>query len=174
MGRLDITTEVSMLAAHTAAPREGHLTAVFHVFAYMKYKHNARLIYDPDTLSNWNQLFQEWKAFYGKVKEEIPPNASPPRGRGVMIRFYVDANHAGNMVIRRSRTGYVQCVNNAVVNCFSKKQGYIETSTFGSEFVALKTAMEAIRGLRYILRMMRDPIDGSSYVFCDHQSMISS
>jgi hypothetical protein len=47
MGRLDIATEVSMLAAHMAAPREGHLAAVFHVFAYLKNKHNARLIYDP-------------------------------------------------------------------------------------------------------------------------------
>jgi hypothetical protein len=46
IGRLDITTEVSMLAAHMAAPKEGHLTAVIYVFAYLKNKHNARLIYD--------------------------------------------------------------------------------------------------------------------------------
>jgi hypothetical protein len=77
----------------------------------------------------------------------MPPNAPPPRGGSVMIRVYVDENHAGNMVTRRSRTGYIQFVNNAVVNWFSKKQGSIETSTFGSEFVALKTAMEANRGL---------------------------
>jgi hypothetical protein len=47
MSRLDITTKVRMLAAHIAAPREGHLIAGFHVFAYLKSKHNARLIYDP-------------------------------------------------------------------------------------------------------------------------------
>jgi hypothetical protein len=47
MGRLDIPTEVSMLAAHMAAPREGHLRAVYQVFANLKNKHNARLIYDP-------------------------------------------------------------------------------------------------------------------------------
>jgi hypothetical protein len=74
------------------------------------------------------------------------------------------------MVTRRSRTGYVQFVNNAVVNWCSKKQGSIETSTFGIEFAALKTAMEANRGLMYKLRMMGVPIDGSSYVFCDNQS----
>jgi hypothetical protein len=78
------------------------------------------------------------------------------------------------MVTRRSRTGYVHFVNNAVVNWFSKKQGSIKTSTFGSEFVALKTAMEANRGLRYKLRMMGVPIDGSSYVFCDNQSVIAN
>jgi hypothetical protein len=36
-----------MLAAHMAAPREGHLRAVFQVFDYLKLKYNARLIYDP-------------------------------------------------------------------------------------------------------------------------------
>jgi hypothetical protein len=94
------------------------------------------------------------KAFYSKVKEAIPPNAPPTRGRSVMIRIYIDANHAGKMVTMRSRSGYVQFINNVLVNWFSKKQGSIETSTFGSEFVALKTAMEANRGLRYKLRMM--------------------
>jgi hypothetical protein len=75
---------------------------------------------------------------------------------------------------RRSRTRYVQFVNNAVVNWLSKNQGSIEISRFGSEFVALKTAMEANRVLRYKLRMMGVPIDGSSYVFCDNQSVIAN
>jgi hypothetical protein len=48
-----------MLAAHMAAPREGHLRAAFQVFAYLKLKHNARLIYDPtfpriDTIKLWH------------------------------------------------------------------------------------------------------------------------
>jgi hypothetical protein len=47
MGRLKIATEVSMLAAHMVALRERHLTAVLHVFSYLKCKHNARLMYDP-------------------------------------------------------------------------------------------------------------------------------
>jgi uncharacterized membrane protein len=47
IGRLDITAEVSMLAAHMALPREWHLYAVFTVFAYLKQKHNSQLIFDP-------------------------------------------------------------------------------------------------------------------------------
>jgi hypothetical protein len=62
--------------------------------------------------------------------------------------------------------------NNSLVNCFSKKQGSIEASTFGSEFVALKTATEANRLLRYKLRMMEVPIDGPTYIFCDNQSVV--
>jgi hypothetical protein len=36
-----------MLAAHMAMPRKGHVFAVFTVLAYLKQKHNARMIYDP-------------------------------------------------------------------------------------------------------------------------------
>jgi hypothetical protein len=108
------------------------------------------------------------------VREAIPTNAPIPRGKSVVMRLFVDADHAGNMLTRRSRTGYVQLINNAVVNWFSKKQGSIESSTFGSEFVALKTATEANRGLRYKLRMMGVPIDGPTYVFCDNQSVVSN
>jgi hypothetical protein len=115
-----------------------------------------------------------WKAFFGEVKEALPLNAPPARGRSVLIRIYIDAEHGGNMVTRRSRTRYVQFVNNTVVNWFYRKQGSIETSTFGSEFVPLKTAKEANRGLRYKLRMIGVPIDGPSYVFCDDQSVIAN
>jgi hypothetical protein len=70
MGRLDITTEVRMLAAHMSAPREGHL-ALFHVFAYLKNKHNAMLIYDPSCPQIETSYFkndEDWKAFYAEVK----------------------------------------------------------------------------------------------------------
>ena len=36
LGWMDIETEVSMLAAFSCAPREGHLAAIFHMFAYLK------------------------------------------------------------------------------------------------------------------------------------------
>ena len=54
----------------------------------------------------------------------------------------------------------------------SKKQNSIETSTFGSEFVALKTAVEIIQGMRYKLRMMGVPIEGPTNVRCDNMSVV--
>jgi hypothetical protein len=78
------------------------------------------------------------------------------------------------MVTRRSRTGFIQMINMSVVNWLSKKQGSIESSTFGSEFVALKIAMEANRGLRDKLRMMGVRIDVPTYVFCDNQSVVAN
>jgi hypothetical protein len=177
IGRLDITTEVSMLAAHMALPRKGHLFAVFRIFAYLKQKHNARLIYDPSYPEVDHTTFkanEEWANFYGPVKEAIPSNAPKPRGKPVVLRVYVDSDHAGDQVTRRSRTGFIQLVNMATIAWYSKKQGSIEGATFGSEFVALKTAMEANRAMRYRLRMMGVPIDGPTYVFCDNMSVVNN
>jgi hypothetical protein len=176
MGRLDITTEVSMLAAHMAAPGEGHLRAVYQVFAYLKNKHNARLIYDPTYPHiDWSQFKsdQSWAALYRDVKEAVPPNALVPWGRSVILRLFVDYDHAGNMVTTQSRTGFVKLIN-AIVNWSSKKQGSGESSTFGSEFVVLKRAMETNRGLHNKLWMFWFLIDGDTLVFCDSQSVVAN
>jgi hypothetical protein len=47
IGRVDICVEVSMLSSCLAMPREGHLEQVFHIFAYLKGKHNTEMIFDP-------------------------------------------------------------------------------------------------------------------------------
>ena len=91
-----------------------------------------------------------------------------------MLRVFVDSDHAGNKATRRPRTGYIQLINMAPIAWYSKKQGSIEGSTFGSKFVAIKTAMEANRAMRYKLRMMGVPIDGPTYTYCDNQSVVSN
>jgi hypothetical protein len=47
VGRIDIITEVSMVSTHLCLPREGHLEAVFHVFAYLGLYNNAIVVFDP-------------------------------------------------------------------------------------------------------------------------------
>jgi hypothetical protein len=47
LGRIDVATEVSMLVAFSAAPRQGHLAAVLHVYAYLKAHKWSRLVLDP-------------------------------------------------------------------------------------------------------------------------------
>ena len=50
----------------------------------------------------------------------------------------------------------------------------VESSTFGSEFIALKTAIELLSGLVYKLRMMGVPIKGFARVFCDNDAVVKS
>jgi hypothetical protein len=177
IGRIDITTEVSMLASHMAMPRKGHLYAVFRLFAYLKAKHKSRLIFDPTYPRIHDVKFkadQDWEPFYGKVSEAIPPNAPKPRGRSVVLRLFGDNDHTGSLVTRRSRTGFIQMVKRAIVNVHSKTKVLVEGSTFGSEFVAEKAAMEANRALRYKLRTMGVSINGPTYTCCDSMSNTSA
>jgi hypothetical protein len=75
IGRIDIITEVSMLASCVAAPRRGQLDTIFHMFAYLEKKHKSRLVFDPTYPQINMDEFKEcdWKEYYGEVTEAIPP-----------------------------------------------------------------------------------------------------
>ena len=92
----------------------------------------------------------------------------------MQINVYCDANHAGNQVTRRSQSGILIYLNTAPISFYSKRQNSVESSTFGSEFVALRIATEKIKALRYKLRMMGVPLDGPANVFVDNESVVGS
>jgi len=103
LGRIDIAHEVSLLSQYQANPRIGHLEALYHVFAYMKSHDNmGKLAYDLKTPEIDEMTFHKgkWTEFYGDVQEEMPPKMPEPRGNPVTISAFVDANHAGNVVMR--------------------------------------------------------------------------
>lgn len=177
LGRADITMETSAMASMMAMPRQGHLEQLFHMFAYLKLKHNSSMVFDPTEPDIDESQFprENWSSsVYGEVQEEIPGNAPEPRGIGFTMRAFVDSDHAGDVSTRRSRTGFLVFLNSAPIYWFSKKQTCIETSSFGSEFIAMKQCCEYIRGLRYKLRMMGIPVTLPTYVFGDNQSVLAN
>ena len=102
------------------------------------------------------------------------PDMPEPRGKAVQITMFVDASHAANLITRQSRTGVLIFVNRAPIIWYSKKQNSIETSSFGSEFMALKTGVEMLEALRYKLRMMGVPLDGYAHVKVDNMSVVKN
>ena len=90
------------------------------------------------------------------------------------MRAKVDADHATDTVTCRSRSGFIVYINSAPVYWFLKKQTAVESSSFGSEFCAMKLCCEYLRGLRYKLRMMGIPIHGPVYLFGDNQSVLAN
>jgi len=179
LGRVDICIEVSMMSSHLAMPRAGHLKEVLHIFAYLKKHHNSEMVFDPTPVQFDRSLFerQDWSfSQYGceEMVEELPDGMPVPLGQSMTMRVYVDSDHAGDMLTRRSRTGYVVLLNGAPIYWNSKKQTSCETSTFGSEVVAMKQATEYVRGLRFKLRMMGIPVDEPAFVFGDNQSVLAN
>ena len=57
------------------------------------------------------------------------------------MRVYGDIYHSGESVNQRSRTGFVVFFNKAPIYWISKKKTSCETSTFGSDFVAMNEAV---------------------------------
>jgi hypothetical protein len=111
------------------------------------------------------------KEYYPDSQEAIPPNAPPPLGKPLQVNCFVDADHAGNQITRRSHTGILIFLNMAPTSWYSKRQNTVESSTYSSEFIALKTASEQIIALRYKLRMFGIPLDGPARVFCDNEAV---
>ena len=176
LGRVDIDVEVSMMSSHLALPRVGHLKEIYHIFAYLSAHSNTEMVFDPTPpiidMSSFER--QDWSfSAYGceELKEELPCNMPPPLGPSMTMRIFVDSDHAGDLVTRRSRTGFVVFLNCAPIYWSSKKQTSCETSTFGSEFVAMKQATEYAR---YKLRMMGITVDEPTFVYGDNQSVLAN
>ena len=53
----------------------------------------------------------------------------------------------------------------AIILQLTSKQATVETATYGSEFVAAKTATEQIMDIRYTLRYLGVPIRSKSYIY---------
>ena len=88
-------------------------------------------------------------------------------GKYVLIKAYVDANHAGNMAKRRSHSGMIVYVINAPRIQYIKLQNTVESSSFGWKFFADRIATDSIKALRKKLRCFGVPLEGPAEVFCD-------
>ena len=83
----------------------------------------------------------------------------------------MDASHADDMRNWWRQTGILIFLNKAPIIWYSKKQNTVETSTFSSEFIAMKTAVELVESLRYKLRMFGIPIEAPTNLFCDNEAV---
>jgi hypothetical protein len=177
LGRIDIALETALMLQYSASPREGHLEAVYHIFAYLATHTSGRIVFDATSPLLDEDCFQhdeDWKPFYGDVHEEEPIDMPTPLGLPVEVSCFVDANHAGNIVTRRSHTGLIIFIQNAPIIWYSKKQNTVESSTFGSELVALRVARDLIAALRTKLRLFGIPLTGPANVLCDNLGVVKN
>ena len=106
------------------------------------------------------------------MKEAMPPDATKALGNDFLIRALVGADLVGDKVSRRSRTGSIVLLNGAPVYWFLKKQSACGTSSFGSEFTAMKQCCEYLKGTRYKLIMMGIPMNNTCFIYGDNQSVL--
>jgi hypothetical protein len=79
-----------------------------------------------------------------------------------------------NVTTGKSIAGILKNINKTPLNWYSKKQATVETTTYGSEFVAACICMEQIIGLRSTLRYLGVPVTENKYMFGDNKSVVDS
>ena len=77
-------------------------------------------------------------------------------------------------VTGKSVTGIIHLINQTPIAWFSKLQGTVEATTYGSEFVAAGQCSEQIRGLQETLKSMGIPIERLAWMLGDNSSVITS
>ena len=177
LGRFDIATAVMTMSGFRVAPRVGHLERLKRICGYLVRYRSAciRVRMEKPDYSALPKGDHEWlRSVYGEVKETVPSGLPVPKGKSVITSTYKDANLYHDMATGRAVTGVLHYLNKTPIDWFSKKQGTVETATYGSEFSAARTAIEQIDGLRMTLRYLGVPIDGPSYLFGDNGSVVTS
>ena len=176
LGCVDMLLETAMMSTHLALPHVGHLEQVYHIFGYLKGTSKQCIFLDPQhpDVDECSFTKYDWMDFYRDTDERVPSDMPLPRRHAVSTHCFVDSDHAGDKVTRRSQTGLLLFVNRAPMVWYSKCQNTVETSTFGSKFIVMKTTVERIEALWYKLRMFGIPIEGSMNVFCDNEAVFKN
>ena len=90
------------------------------VFGYLKKWSKGAITIDPkhpDHAQFNVEEYDQWKEFYPDAEEDIPHKSLLPKPLGSKIRItvYKDADHAHDVVTRRSVTGVLLFLNNTPV-----------------------------------------------------------
>ena len=154
------------------------MNQIMQIFGFLKANYKTSIYMDPSDpvydISDFKDNSEEFLEHYRDAEELKPPDMPKPRGRPVKIMAFCDASHAQNLATRRSHIGYVIFVQRAPIIWYSKRTQTVESSTFGSEFIALRTCTEHLRALRYKLRMFGVEIDGQSKIYGDQTGVVKN
>ena len=160
-----------------SAPRKGQLERLQRVYGYvLKTKHySMRYRTEEPDYSYLPNMKYDWSyTVYGNVQEIIYNNCPKPLGKSVTMTTTLYANLLHCIATCASLTACLHFCIQTPTDWYSTKQATVETATYGSEFVAAKTATEQIMDLRYTLRYLGVPIKSKSYMFGDIGSVVTS
>ena len=86
----------------------------------------------------------------------------------------MDASHADELLDRKSVTGIMIYIGDMLIKSVSKRQKCVATSTFSSEFLALKSAVEEAHSLYLLLQSIGVPIRVPINIHSDSASVLQS
>ena len=177
LGRFDIAVHVMSLSRFRAQPRKGHLDRAKRIVGYLLFLPDGAIRFrtgEPDFSSLRDQEYDWTRTVYSGACEQIPHDIPQPLGKHVQTTHYVDANLHHDLATGKAVTAVLHFLNQTPIDAYTKRQSTVETATYGSEFVAARTAVDQIIDIRTTLRYLGVPIRDMSYMFGDNRSVVTS
>ena len=105
---------------------------------------------------------------YPDAAEELDANLPTPLVEEISITVFVDSDHGHDKVRLRLITGLIAFLGRTPVLYLSKRQGAIETSTYGAEFCGMKTGVVETIAIRYMMRCLGVKVEIASLLCGDN------
>ena len=173
LGRFDIAVHVMSLSRFRAQPRKGHLDRAKRIVGYLLFLPDGAIRFrtgEPDFSSLKDQEYDWTRSVYSGACEQIPHDIP----KHVQTTHYVDANLHHDLATGKAVTAALHFLNQTPIDAYTKRQSTVETATYGSEFVAARTAVDQIIDIRTTLRYLGVPTRDKSYMFGDNRSVVTS
>ena len=104
-----------------------------------------------------DQEYDWTRSVYAGACEQIPHDIPKPLGKHVKTTHYVDANLHHDLATGQAVTAVLNFtaalhfLNQTPIDAYTKRQSTVETATYGTEFVAARTAVDQIIDIRTTL-----------------------
>ena len=158
LGRWDIQTAVMTMSSFRVAPRSGHLGKLKHICGHLRQFPHQKIRFrtnPPDMTAFNDSKDHSWAmTACSEGPEDTPSDAPEQSGEELVLTHHFDANLMHDVVTGKTVAGYLHLLNKTPIHSHSKKQGSVETATFGAEFSAARTCMEQVVDLRCTLRCL--------------------
>ena len=152
-----------------------------YVFGYLEKYLNRRICIgsrDPIVVANGAEgnldidLSEKLLEQYPNAKEQKDAKLPTPLFDKLAVNAYFDSDHAHDKVSRRSITGMIIFVGRTPVFELVRRHDAIETLTYSVEFMAMKTAIEEVMSVRYVLRCLGVKVTRPTSILGDNRSVI--
>ena len=177
LGRFDIAVHVMSLSRFRAQPRKGHLDRAKRIVGYLLFLPDGAIRFrpgEPDFSSLKDQEYDWIRSVYSGACEQIPHDIPKPLGKHVQTTHYVDDNLHHDLATGKAVTAVLHFLNQTPIDAYTKRQSTVETATYGSEFVAARTAVDQIIDIRTTLQYLGVLIRDKNYMFGNNRSVVTS
>lgn len=143
--RPDIAYAVNTVCQFMTSPTDVHFTAVKRILRYLQ----------------------------GTLQKGLFFSSTGASKNSVCIKAYCDADWAGEVIQRRSTTGFIVYLGLCPVSWQSKKQGSVSRSSTESEYRSLANTAAEISWIRHLLCDLKIQIPQAPLLKCDNLSALA-